>query len=240
MAIGSYEKCKHYIDAHSPLIEDFQTRAHHYPCITVSRETGAGAEMVCEELIKILESLSEADEINWTYFDRELIEKVLADHNLPKQLNKYMKEDKYRYLSEDVNVLLGLHPSQRTILQKISESILQLARMGKVIIVGRGANIITAKLKNSFHVRLVAPLDNRVRHIMKIENLNKKDAEAFVKQKDKARREYIKSSYSKNVADIEMYHIVVNTGLMSYKESAEIIAGAVVKKFPNYFSDVLN
>jgi len=240
MAIGSYEKCKHYIDAHSPLIEDFPTRARHYPCITVSRETGAGAEMVCEELIKILESLSEADEINWTYFDRELIEKVLADHNLPKQLNKYMKEDKYRYLSEDVNVLLGLHPSQRTILQKISESILQLARMGKVIIVGRGANIITAKLKNSFHVRLVAPLDNRVRHIMKIENLNKKDAEAFVKQKDKARREYIKSSYSKNVADIEMYHIVVNTGLMSYKESAEIIAGAVVKKFPNYFSDVLN
>ena len=239
MAIGSYEKCKHYIETHSPLNEILPTRVHNYPCITISRETGAGAQLVCKELIKILESISESDEVNWTYFDRELIEKVLDDHNLPKQINKYMKEDKYRYLSEDVNVLLGLHPSQRTLLQKISESILQLARMGKVIIVGRGANIITAKLKNSFHVRLVAPLPNRVRHIMKIENLNKKDAEAFVKHKDKARREYIKSSFSKNVEDIEMYHIVVNTGLMSYKESAEIIAGAVMKKFPNFFIDVV-
>ena len=240
MAIGSYEKCKQYIEAHSPIIEEFSERARHNPCITMSRETGAGVQLVCKELIKILESLSIADEVNWTYFDRELIQRVLNDHNLPKQLNKYMKEDKYKFLSEDVNVLLGVHPSQRTLLQKISESILQLARMGKVIIVGRGANIITAKLKNSFHVRLVAPLHNRVSHIMKIENLKKKDAEAFVKQKDKARRDYIKSSFSQKVEDIEMYHIVVNTGLMSHKESAEIIAGAVIKKFPNFFSKATN
>jgi len=239
MAIGSYEKCKHYIETHSPLSETLPLRVHHYPCITISRETGAGSQLVCKELIKILEPASEPNGVNWTYFDRELIEKVLDDHNLPQQLYKYMKEDKYRYLSEDLNVLLGLHPSQRTLLQKISESILQLARMGKVIIVGRGANIITAKLKNSFHVRLVAPLDNRVRHIMKVENLNKKDAETFVKQKDKARREYIKSSFSKNVEDIELYHIVVNTGLMSYKESAEIIAGAVMKKYPKFIIDVI-
>ena len=147
-----------------------------------------------------------------------------------------MEEEKYRYISGDVDVLLGIHPSQWTLLHKMTESILQLARMGKVIIVGRGANIITAKLKNSFHVRLVAPLHNRVKHIMEIESIGEKEAEAFVKRKDKGRREYIKSSFSKNVEDLEMYHMVVNTGLMSYKESAEIIAAAVMKRFPNLFS----
>ena len=237
MAKGSYEKCKSYIETHSPLTETLSRRGHNYPCITISRETGAGAQSVCEELINILEPVSEQNDVNWTYFDRELIERVLEDHNLPKQLSKYMEEEKYRYLSGDVDVLLGLHPSQWTLLHKMTESILQLARMGKVIIVGRGANIITAKLKNSFHVRLVAPLLNRVKHIMEIENISEKEAEAFVKQKDKARRDYVKSSFSKNVEDLEMYHIVVNTGFMSYKESAEIIAAAVMKKFPDLFND---
>jgi hypothetical protein len=237
MATGSYEKCKRYIETHSPLTETLPTRAHHYPCITISRETGAGAEAVCQELINILEPVSEQNDVNWTFFDRGLIEKVLEDHKLPKQLSKYMEEEKYRYISGDVDVLLGIHPSQWTLLHKMTESILQLARMGKVIIVGRGANIITVKLKNSFHVRLVAPLHNRVNHIMTIENIKEKEAEAFVKQKDKARREYIKSSFSKNIEDLEMYHMVVNTGLMSYKESAEIIAAAVKKKFPDLFSD---
>ena len=235
MAIGSYEKCKHYIDAHSPLIEDFQTRAHHYPCITVSRETGAGAEMVCEELIKILESLSEADEINWTYFDRELIEKVLADHNLPKQLNKYMKEDKYRYLSEDVNVLLGLHPSQRTILQKISESILQLARMGKVIIVGRGANIITSKLKNTFHVRLIASMEKRVEHIKSIMNFSEKEALVHIKKEDENRKKYLKSYFHVDVDDPLLYHMTVNTDLLTHEGAAYLIAEAVVLKFAHLF-----
>jgi cytidylate kinase len=117
----------------------------------------------------------------------------------------------------------------------MTESILQLARMGKVIIVGRGATVITAKLKNAFHVRLVAPIQDRVKHIMEIENLSEKEAEAYIKQKDKGRREYIKSSFSKNIEDLGMYHMVVNTGLMSYKESAEIIASAVMKKFPNLY-----
>ena len=71
---------------------------------------------------------------------------------------------------------------------------------------------------------------------MEIENISEKEAEAFVKQKDKARRDYVKSSFSKNVEDLEMYHMVVNTRLMSFKESAEIIAAAMMKRFSNLFS----
>jgi glycyl-tRNA synthetase alpha subunit len=235
MATGSYEKCKHYIETHSPLSETLPHRVHHYPCITISRETGSGVKLVCEELIKILEYVSEESDIHWTFFDQGLIEKVLEDHNLPKQVSKYMEEEKYKYISGDVDVLLGIHPSQWTLLHKMTESILQLARMGKVINVGRGATVITAKLKNAFHVRLVAPIQDRVKHIMEIENLSEKEAEAYIKQKDKGRREYIKSSFSKNIEDLGMYHMVVNTGLMSYKESAEIIASAVMKKFPNLY-----
>jgi hypothetical protein len=235
MAVGSYEKCKRYIESHSPITETPAKRKKVYPCISVSRETGAGAQLVCKELIKVLDSKSEKYDSLWTYFDRQLIEKVLEDHHLPKQVSEYMIEDKYRYLSSAVNVLLGLHPSQWSLLHKTTETVLQLARMGKVVIVGRGGNIITIKLKNVFHVRLIAPLENRINYIMDVQKMNRQGAEAYIKKEDTARRNYLKSNFSRDIENPELYHIVLNTNLLTYEETAAVIADAVMKKFAKLF-----
>jgi len=235
MAVGSYEKCKRYIESHSPKTETPVKRKKVYPCITVSRETGAGAQAVGKELIKILDSKSDKNESQWTYFDRQLIEKVLEDHNLPKQVSEYMVEDKFRHLSSAVNVLLGLHPSQWSLLHKTTETVLQLARMGKVIIVGRAGNIITAKLNNVFHVRLIAPLESRIKYIIDIQKMNRQDAEAYIKKEDVARRNYLKSNFSRDIENPELYHLVLNTSLLTYEGTAEVIADAVLKKFTKLF-----
>jgi len=92
MTVGSYEKCKRYIDSHSPGTETPVKRKKVYPCISISRETGAGAQAVCKELIKILDSKSKQNENQWTFFDRQLIEIILEDHHLPKQISKYYQK----------------------------------------------------------------------------------------------------------------------------------------------------
>lgn len=235
MAVGSYEKSKQYIESHSARTGTLAKRKKVYPCIIVSRETGAGVLVVCKELIKILDNNSDVTENRWTLFDRKLIEKVLEDHHMPKQISEYMVEDKYRYLSSAVNVLLGLHPSQWTLLHKTTETVLQLARMGKAVIVGRGGNIITSKLRNVFRVRLIAPLEDRIKHIMDIYKMSKQEAETYIKKEDAARRNYLKSNFSKDVENPELYHLILNTGLLSYKEAAEIITGAVMKRFAKSF-----
>jgi len=235
MAVGSYEKCKRYIESHSPGTEKTVKKRKVYPCISVSRETGAGAQAVCTELIKILDSKSEKNENQWTYFDRQLIEKVLEDHHLPKQVSEYMVEDKFRHLSSAVNVLLGLHPSQWSLLHKTTETVLQLARMGKVVIVGRGGNIITFKLKNAFHVRLIAPPEKRIKYIMDVQKMNRQDAETYIKKEDAARRNYLKSSFSRDIENPELYHLVLNTGLLTHDETAAVIADSVMKKFEKLF-----
>jgi cytidylate kinase len=235
MAVGSYEKCKRYLESHFPA-EKPSAKKNVYPCITISRETGAGAQTVCEELIKILETVSGTEDNHWTFFDRELIEKILDDHNLPKQISEYLKEDKYRHLSSAVNELLGLHPTQWTLIHKTTETVLQLARMGKVVIVGRGATIITSKLSNTFHVRLIAPLENKIRYVMHLLNLNRIDAETFIKKEDSARKKYVASNFSKDIADQELYHLIINTGLLSHKEAAHVIADAVMKKFVKLYA----
>jgi cytidylate kinase len=102
--------------------------------------------------------------------------------------------------------------------------------------VGRGANVITADLPNTFHVRLVAPVENRVRRIQQYYNLDKKEAQEYVKKEDLSRHSFYLKNFHKNVDDPLLYHMTLNTGLLTYKETAEIIAGAVVNRFPSFFS----
>jgi len=173
--------------------------------------------------------------VKWGYFDKDLIEKVLKDHNLPARISNYMVEDKYHHVTAAVHELLGLKPSDWSIIHKTTETILQLARMGNVIIVGRGGNVITAKLKNTFHVRLIASLEKRIEHICELMNMDKKEAEQYVKKQDELRKDYIKTYFHKDIEDPLLYHMIVNTDLLTHEGAAYLIAEAVVLKFSHLF-----
>lgn len=235
MAIGAYEKCKRYIDSHTQeRVISFVNREL-YPCITISRQAGAGAKPVCEKLIQIMDSYSEPEGISWAFFDKNLIEKILDDNKLPKQISEFMKEGKYKHLNSAVYELLGLKPSEWTLIHKTTETILQLARMGNVVIVGRGANIITSKLKNAFHVRLVASVEKRVEHMMGLLGFNEKEALNHIKKEDENRKKYIKSYFNADFDDPLLYHLVLNTDLLTHQGAANLIAEAVVQKFSHLF-----
>lgn len=235
MAIGAYEKSKRYIESHTQSDDKSFFKRELYPCITISRQTGAGSKPVCEKLIQIMDEYSEPEEVRWAYFDRSLIEKVLEDHNLPKQISEFMHEGKYKHLNAVVYELLGLKPAEWTLIHKTTDTILQVARMGNVVIVGRGANIITSKLKNTFHVRLVASLEKRVEHIKNLMELSEKEALNYIKKEDENRRKYLKSYFHADIEDPLLYHMIVNTDMLTHNGAAYLIAEAVVQKFAHHF-----
>jgi cytidylate kinase len=235
MAIGAYEKCKRYIDSHTQKTDKNFFKREIYPCITISRQAGSGAKPVCEKLVNIMDEYSEPEGVKWAYFDRNLIEKVLEDHNLPKQISEFMEEGKYKHLSSVVNELLGLKPAEWTIIHKTTDTILQLARMGSVVIVGRGANIITSKLNNAFHVRLVASMEKRIEYMQSLMKFTEKEALNYIKKEDENRKKYLKSYFDVDADDPLLYHMVVNTDLLTHKGAAYLIAEAVVLKFSHLF-----
>ncbi|MBT8377790.1 MAG: cytidylate kinase-like family protein [Ignavibacteria bacterium] len=235
MAIGVYEKCKRYIDSHTQKSETIFANRELYPCITISRQTGAGAKPVCESLIQTMDSYSEPERVKWAFFDKNLIEKVLEDNKLPEQISEFMKEEKYKHVTSAVYELLGLKPSEWTIIHKTTETIFQLARMGNVVIVGRGASVITLKLKNAFHIRLVASMEKRVEHMMELLGLNEKDALNHIKKEDENRRKYIRSYFNADIDDPLLYHLVLNTDLLTHKGASNLIAEAVVQEFSHLF-----
>lgn len=237
LIFGSCEKAKRYLQAHSQDSSLYRKSSKPGPCITISRETGAGADIVSNEIIDFFQSLNDDEEHPWAVFDKNLIEKVIEFHKLPQKFSQYFVEDKFPELKYTLDEVLGIHPHAWVFISKTSSTIHQLAQMGNVVIIGRAANIITAHMKNAFHVRLVAPLENRIRHIQEIHQKDRKSAIEFIKREDIARSNYLKKYFNKNVEDPQFYHLIINTGFVSYKKAARMIALAVIENMPELFPD---
>src|SRR5262249_7397219 len=133
--------------------------------VTISRQTGCEAAAVAAKLAEYVQARTPEDEAQWTVFDKNLVERGLEEHNLPQRLGRFMPESWSSEVEDTIDELFGLHPSSWILVRQTAETILRLAKLGNVIIIGRGANIITAKLDSVFHVRLVASLESRIRRI---------------------------------------------------------------------------
>jgi len=243
LTLGAYEKCRRYIECHTEHTSEFNRHLGlkgYFPTVTISRQTGAGASVVCEKFIEIINSQDTEFKCEWAYFDKNLIEKVLADYNLPEMFADLKIEDKYSNVDTLIKDFLRLNESNWTLVHKTSKTILKLAEMGNVVLVGRGANIITSKLKNVFHVRLVAPFERRSKHIQEYFNMSIKEADQYLKKEEQARKNYLKSYFYKEIENPVHYHVVLNTHLLGYKGAAEIIAHSVIKRFPKIYAEIVH
>lgn len=196
----------------------------HAPFVTISRQAGAGAETVARLLAEKLNTGKTGEVMPWTVVDQNLLSKVLEDQSLPQELAKHIHEDKDTTVEALVGELLGLHPSMWTLFHHTSDTILKLARIGRSIIVGRGGNIITAKLKGGIHVRLVGPESVRLTHLKSHFHLDDKAAAQYLHEHDQGRRRYVKTNFDRNIEDPLLYDAVLNTGRLGFQAVADTIA----------------
>jgi cytidylate kinase len=110
-----------------------------------------------------------------------------------------------------------------------AETILRLAELGNVILLGRGANVITAKLPGVFHVRLVASLDQRLERTQHFERMNRKEALRRIQQQDRGRNRYVKKYFGKDADDPLLYHMIINTDLIPLDRAARILGNAILE-----------
>ncbi len=197
--------------------------------VTISRQAGSGAHSVAELLVDYLRAHAPSTPHPWTVFDRNLVETVLADHHLPKRLEKYMPEDRITEIADIMDELFGLHPSSWTLARKTSETMLRLAELGYCILIGRGAPGVTAKLPYGLHVRLIGSLERRVERMQQLENLSRKEAEELVAREDRGRHRYMQKYFHKSVDDPLLYHLIINTDFFSMEEAAQMIGSAVLQ-----------
>jgi cytidylate kinase len=104
----------------------------------------------------------------------------------------------------------------------------ELAGHGDVLLVGRGGNRLLADLPAAFHVRLVAPLESRVRQVMEEHWLRDNLARQQIEQSDKEKHRFFESCFGADWADPLEYHLTVNAGWLG--ESARQLVNLAARR----------
>ena len=220
------DRCETYIERHFGKKGKVASK----PAITISRSEGAGGLTVSSELVKYLQEKTTSHE-EWTVFDQKLVVKVLEVFNLKGHVGTFMKEEHKGTVTDAFEEFIGLHPSAWTLMERTNATILRLARIGNCILVGRGANLVTKDMPNVFHVRLVGSLEKRIEQAMKAFDYDEKAAANYIKKKDRGRKRYIKDHFDADIDDPLIYHIVINTDLVTYEDAARLIGSEVIRRY---------
>ncbi len=227
----AFAKCLTYLNRQFEA-EGWAGHMGHPPrmAVAISRQTGTDADNIAEELAEYVEAHGPADEQPWTVLDRELMAKVLEDNHLPARLAKFLPEDKINAIRDAVDEILGLHPPSWLIIHESAQTILRLAELGNVILVGRAAAIITRRMPNVLGVRLVGSLEQRLARVQQEQHLNREDAEEFIRRNDRGRAAYVRKYFHQDVADVLLYDLTINTDNLTQDQIARMMGEVVLDR----------
>lgn len=183
-----------------------------YPFITISREAGSGGHLVGNTMVAAFSKETDTDLFHgWHVFDREICEIVAMDPTLHSTFGELLSERHQSVAHDFIEELFTGQSRVRSQFKKTSEIIRMLATLGKVILVGRGAGFVTRGLPSGIHMRLVAPLDKRVRAVSKKYNVSRADARRTILRQDSDRRKMVRTFFSRDIDDPLNYDIIWNT-----------------------------
>ncbi len=212
------------------------------PFITISREAGTGETAITHSLLDELAANQLPGECPWTLYDKDLVKRVVEDYNLSR-MQGLLPERKFSDIQTMFEELFGMHPTKREMAHNISKSIIKLADMGNVIIVGRGSFYITRHHPNGLHIRLIGSIQKRVKHMVDEYSLGLKQAEEYIKKEDHERHDYVKKLFGVDLNDPHHYDMVINTDKLSSQEITALIAENIQlmkeKLAMNYYSEEL-
>lgn len=212
---------KRFLDVNRYL--DFLPKRRHareglYPFITISREFGAGGRKLAATLLEQMERHPDPIFHGWQMFDRSLCEQLVSDERMRTELDGALSEECHSEIEALLRNLLGVPSINPGAVGELFRIIRVVATRGKVIIVGRAGSCVTASLPLGVHLRLVAPVDFRLRQLG-WENRGK-EALKELEREDKDRARLVQTHFRRNIADPLLYDVVWNTGKVSFSSVA--------------------
>ena len=191
------------------------------PYLLISREKGAGGSAVGQLAGKRL---------GWQVFDNEIVDAIAQRARVRRELVESLDERDRETIRDAVEGLLHPQPMETSgYLTNLHEIFLTLGHQGDVVIVGRGAHFILPS-QFGLRVRMVAPVEVRVRRIASGDKMSLKAARVAVEKSDRDRATLARRQYGQNVADPANQDLTINTGELSVEAATEIVLAALHRK----------
>jgi hypothetical protein len=191
--------------------------------ITISREYGCSGYSIGKKIAETLNTVEPAPNPLWAAYERQVLDRVMAEMDLSSHLVKTLTDDALRDLSDILKSVFSTLPPQVAVYQKLAQTVRILAAHGNVVLVGRASNVITREMKGGYHVHLIAPMEVKVNNVMKFKNVSKKEAEKLVADNTARRENYITEYVRFDIRDPHNYDMVINLGSNSPDAAVKLI-----------------
>jgi cytidylate kinase len=184
------------------------------PVITISREPGSGGSEIARKL---------AIDLSMDLMGGQIIQHVAESARMSRKVIESLDEKEVTLRDTLLNTLFrDRHLWPDEYLQHLTKVIATVGRYGNAIIVGRGANYILPQT-GTFRVRIIAPLEYRIRRVMEDRKYEKAQAEQYVVKRENDHKAFVRKYFNADVEDPKQYDIIINTGNVTIAGGAAAI-----------------
>jgi len=173
--------------------------------ITISRQFGAGGGTVGKDAAK---------KLGFLLVTQNVINEGLSKLGLSPQAFSFEKNVRKDPVQEKKRIFY------RTALHDL---IMELAAKESIILLGRGGEFLFRDHPDAFHVRIQAPINQRVQWVQEIYQLDEKKALRMIQEKDRLKKRFTQEVFKHSWMDMEMFDLVINTGKISPQRAAKLV-----------------
>jgi len=188
------------------------------PCLFVSRETGAGGSEIARRI---------AEQLHWQLLDKGILDELSTQYGTSRFMLDVVDEKSVGWLADILNGWVeGNGFSQLTYVHRLQRLLVAAAVRGGVVMVGRGARFMLPQ-EVGFSVRIVAPLNARVRCVAAERGISTQAARTYVEYLDKQRNEFVEKYFHQDATDPHAYDLVLNTERLGLDGSVSLLLSAI-------------
>lgn len=216
-----------------PEVPGVHSLIDHMQAVTISREYGSGGGEVARRL---------AARLGWHLVDHEVVVDVartLGVTEAEAEAHDEHLDSRAARILQSLGVVPSIVPAPLPLELAMDQPAYDEARRlvvegavkhGHAVIVGRGAQVLLAPRRDVLHVRIIAPLEQRIQYVMQREGLDHASAQHRIEAKDRDRASFLMTVHRKNPADARLYDLVINTGVLHLNSAIDLVMLALDRK----------
>ncbi|HIR26635.1 MAG TPA: cytidylate kinase-like family protein [Candidatus Choladousia intestinigallinarum] len=182
--------------------------------ISIGREFGSAGHEIAERL---------AAQYQLPLYDHNLLDEIAGQKGLDsRDLRAHDEVRRSKLLNRKVRGM-DSSPSYNLALLQF-DFLREKAESGEsFVVVGRCSETVLKPYKGLISIFVQGDMDKKVARIMELYHKTQKDAEDFIKEKDKRRRQYHNSHCDLKWGDSRNYHLCINSSKLGVDETLNIL-----------------
>jgi hypothetical protein len=195
---------------------------HIGPYVAVSRLHGASGAELAQRV---------GTALGWPVLDHALVDLVAAHLHVDPQMVDLVDEGAASWVSDVLSELMPVKVITRETYTRQLRCVIQLlALQGDVVLLGHAVHLFLPHGRG-LSVEVVASLEDRVARVRARSSVDEAGARSEIEKADRARAHLVSRTFDRDVADPQLYDLIVNSSWMPLDLLADLVVTACRRRF---------